>query len=70
MPIILYIFFYLWIDGKGFLRLAHTQEVIDDLLHGKVQSFLEESTKRDSIVCVAELCLMAHNSHSLVHTST
>lgn len=31
---------YLWIDGKRFVRLAHTQEVIDYLLHSKVQSFL------------------------------
>lgn len=31
---------YLWIDGEGFVRLAHTQEVVDDLLHGEVQPFL------------------------------
>lgn len=31
---------YLWINGKGFVRLAHTQEVIDYLLHSKIQSFL------------------------------
>lgn len=31
---------YLWVDGEGFVRLADTQEVIDDFLHGKVQSFL------------------------------
>lgn len=31
---------YLGIDGKGFVRLAHTQEVIDNLFHSKVQSFL------------------------------
>ncbi len=37
---------YLWIDGEGFMRLAHTQEVIDDLLHSKVQSFLQRQTKR------------------------
>lgn len=36
---------YLWINGKGFVRLAHTEEVIDYLLHSKIQSFLEEQKK-------------------------
>lgn len=33
---------YLWIDGKCFMRLANTQEVINNLLHSKVQSFLKQ----------------------------
>jgi len=32
--------FYLWVDGKGFVRLSHTQKVIDNLLHSEIQSFL------------------------------
>lgn len=34
--------FYLWIDSKGFVGLSHTEEVIDNLLHSKVQPFLQK----------------------------
>ena len=36
---------YLRVDGEGFVGLANTQQVIDDLLHSKVQPFLQGQTK-------------------------
>lgn len=41
--------FYLWVDGEGFVKLAYAEEVIDDLLHGKVQSFLASRDKGDNL---------------------
>lgn len=35
------VFTHLWINGESLVGLAHTQQVIDDLFHSKVQPFLE-----------------------------
>lgn len=39
------VFTHLWIYGEGLVRLAHTQQVIDDLFHGKVKPFLHKGNK-------------------------
>lgn len=31
---------YLWVETEGFGRFANTEQVKDDLLHGKIQSLL------------------------------
>lgn len=38
------VFTYLWIDGECLMGFAHTQQVIDDLFHGKVKPFLQKET--------------------------
>jgi hypothetical protein len=48
---------YLWVETERFGRLPDTQQVKDDLLHGKIESFLKrERRRRGLILYIIEYC--------------
>lgn len=46
---------YLWVDGEGLVRLANTEQVIDDFFHGKVQPFLYDTQDNQSIITLSDI---------------
>lgn len=46
---------YFWVDGEGLVRLANTEQVIDDFFHGKVQPFLYDTPDNQSIITLSDI---------------